>query len=360
MNWEAYAVQFNEQEVESFLEATPSRHEVCVVVPAYNEEQVIDASLTAMAEIIGKEHIFVVSDGSSDRTAELARLHTDNVLELPENMGKAKALDQLIRAFNLVARYEYILFSDADSRLAPNFLEEVKKYVASDAACIVGTVASDRRGLVSAYRTYEYGMSHRVYKRAQSTMQVITVAPGSSSLYRSDVLRELDFTNHTLTEDFDLTLQIHRYGLGRVVYAPGAKVITQDPPTIKDYWKQVMRWYTGFWQNVFMHRIYLPNSTVNLEIWFLVLDSMSWVAGLILGLYNPHLLLSMLGVMIVMTEAMSLVILLMERAYWAIPYMPFFIIFHVMNLMSYGLSFFRAIFNQSKRLSWQKVSRYSV
>src|SRR5205823_656630 len=110
----------------------------------------------------------------------------------------------------------------------------------------------------------EYGLSHRVYKQAQNKMRTITVAPGSSSLYRSDVLRELDFGNQTLTEDFDLTLQIYRRKLGRVVYAPRAKVITQDPPTLKDYWNQVMRWYTGFWQNVFMHRIYLPTSMVNL------------------------------------------------------------------------------------------------
>jgi cellulose synthase/poly-beta-1,6-N-acetylglucosamine synthase-like glycosyltransferase len=357
-----YELTFEEKDVHSFLLSMPERSELCVVVPAYNEEQVISSSLKAMTDIISKDHIYVVSDGSTDRTVELARQHTDNVLELTQNMGKAAALDQLIQANNLITRYEYILFSDADSRLAPNFLEEIKKYTIHDPACIVGTVASDKHGLISAYRTYEYGLSHRVYKQAQSKMRVITVAPGSSSLYRSDVLRELDFSNHTLTEDFDLTLQIYEKNLGRVIYAPKAKVITQDPQSLGDYWKQVMRWYTGFWQNVLLHKIYKPNKAVNVEIWIIVADSLSWIVALVLGIQHPVFFGQVMLVSLIITEVLSFSILMLEKQYWALKYMPMFFLFQLINIATYILSFFRAFKfrNSNKALLWQKVSRYAV
>lgn len=327
-------------------------------MPAFNEERVIVASLQALKRVIKREHIFVVSDGSTDRTARLAKQEDVFVLNLRKNVGKACALKRLIDRKKLSGKYRYLLFSDADSRLSPDFLKVIKKYAKSGPACIVGTVVSERHGLISAYRTYEYGMMHKVFKKAQNALDVITVAPGCASLYRSDIIKRLNFNNATLTEDFDLTIQIHKKRLGRVIYAPEAEVITQDPPTVKDYWKQIMRWYTGFWQNVFLYRLYKPTNRFNIEILIITLDSLAAIGSLAIALYHPVLLLRLIIFTYLTMVILTLIIVSIEKKFWVIWYIPFFILIYFINIAAYITSFFRAIIFRHKQLSWNKVERY--
>jgi cellulose synthase/poly-beta-1,6-N-acetylglucosamine synthase-like glycosyltransferase len=58
-----------------------------------------------------------------------------------------------------------------------------------------------------------------------------------------------------LTEDFDVTLQIHRNKLGKVQFIPNAIAYTQDPRTIRDYIKQITRWNRGIMQGMIKHRV---------------------------------------------------------------------------------------------------------
>lgn len=83
-----------------------------VVIPAYNEAKTIASVLAAVKNsepsIIGE--VIVVSDGSTDETAEIARAAGVRVVELKENIGKGGAMMVGVEAAN----YEVILFLDAD------------------------------------------------------------------------------------------------------------------------------------------------------------------------------------------------------------------------------------------------------
>jgi poly-beta-1,6-N-acetyl-D-glucosamine synthase len=350
---------FDDAALEQFLAPVEFAHELCVVIPAYNEAAVIEASLKALARIISLEHVYVVSDGSKDATAELARRHTSNVLDLTKNQGKAQALNSLIGHFGLTTKYRYILFSDADSQLEAGFVEAIQEKAALLPACIVGAIVSHRKGFISAYRTVEYGLANRIYRQAQSHLGVISVAPGCAAAYRSDVLRELHFAGGTLTEDYDLTLQIHAKRLGAIVYAPGARVVTQDPPTVDDYWKQITRWYTGFWQNFFLHKLYAPRRAVHVEVLLVTADGLSWLASILAAFLFPQVLVAMVLGSVILSWLASAVIISLERAWWALPYFPLFPVFQFMNITSYTYSFGRAIFG-GKQLSWNKVARYAI
>ena len=331
---------------------------ICAIVPAYNEGMVISTSLQSLIQTVSPEHVYVVSDGSSDNTAELAAKITGNVLNLKENRGKAGALAALIEKFNLTDRYDYLMFYDADSRLLPGFAQAVSTQLEERPACILGTVTSDRIGLISAYRTYEYGVTHRVFKQAQNVMGTITIAPGCASLYRSDVVKQLEFTTRTITEDFDLTIQIYHKNLGRLVYVPEAKVLTQDPGSLRDYYRQITRWYTGYWQNIFLHRLYLPNKRLNFEIILQMLDGLAWFGSIVLAATHPQTFLALLGMMYVTVCVLSVIILSLERAFWAFWYIPYFPVFQMINLSSYVYSFFRSL--SRSKITWQKVSRYEL
>lgn len=331
----------------------------CAVIPAYNEERVITASLLSLKRVFKPCDIYVVSDGSSDDTVKLAILQNVNVLRLQKNVGKALAQKNVIKKFKLLERYEYVLFSDADSQLDKKYLIESNRLLKEKPALVVGRVKPAGIGLISAFRTYEYSLSHRIYRSAQNCIGVITIAPGCASLYKSSVLSQLNLESPTLTEDFDLTIQIHRKRLGKIVYCSNAIVLTQDPKNIKDYWKQIIRWNIGTWQNYFIYDLYKFNSKYNLELNFLFIDNFIWLFSFILACTHPFIFLNLFFGMLLTVVVCAFFISRIEKKYWIIPYVPLFPMFYFINISAYFFALFLVLFKGGKREhKWNKVARY--
>lgn len=230
-----------------------TKDQLALLIPGHNEELVIQDTInSALAAGQALEHIYVVNDASTDATAKLARaiVGHNNVLTVRRS-GKALAIRKALNAFRIVDRYEWVHIADADSVFDKNYFKEFLKHLdASRYVAMTGYVQALNGGLVSKFRAYDYTYGQEVMRRLQHALGVISVIPGPSSCYRTDILKELDFETNTMTEDFDITLQIHRKKLGRIGFIPTAKTLTQDPRTIRDYYQQVERWYRGFWQGV--------------------------------------------------------------------------------------------------------------
>jgi glycosyltransferase involved in cell wall biosynthesis len=73
--------------------------QVCVIVPAFNEAGVIEASLERLLRIFPMQAIYVVSDGSTDQTGRITRRMGINIVTLGHNFEKARALLYLINFF---------------------------------------------------------------------------------------------------------------------------------------------------------------------------------------------------------------------------------------------------------------------
>jgi len=102
-------------------------HTLTIVIPAYNEEDAIGSTvercLAARPFIcrdgrVADVEIIVVSDGSTDRTAEIARRYDDvQVIAFPENRGYGAA----IKAGFDAGRGTLVGFLDADGTCDPQF-----------------------------------------------------------------------------------------------------------------------------------------------------------------------------------------------------------------------------------------------
>ena len=92
-----------------------------VVVPAYNEEALLPATLAAiraaMARVPEPGELIVVDNNSSDATAEVARRHQATVIFEPRN-----SISRARNAGGRAARGPYLIFVDADSLLPPGIL----------------------------------------------------------------------------------------------------------------------------------------------------------------------------------------------------------------------------------------------
>ncbi|MCM2674957.1 glycosyltransferase family 2 protein [Alkalicoccobacillus plakortidis] len=83
---------------------------VSVVIPAYNEEKRLAATIKAARSLPFEHEVICVNDGSTDFTAEIAEEFADVSIHLETNQGKGQALQTGWRA----AKGMYILCLDAD------------------------------------------------------------------------------------------------------------------------------------------------------------------------------------------------------------------------------------------------------
>jgi len=83
---------------------------ISVIIPAYNEERGIGDVLKAVCSATLPSEIVVVSDGSVDKTAEIARAFPVKVLEQQPNKGKAAAMHLGVESSN----GDILCFIDAD------------------------------------------------------------------------------------------------------------------------------------------------------------------------------------------------------------------------------------------------------
>ena len=84
---------------------------VVAIVPAYNREDRIGATVAALGRVRSVDRLLVVDDGSTDRTAEVAREAGADVLVLSRNRGKGGAVAAGVEATPDAAIY---LLIDAD------------------------------------------------------------------------------------------------------------------------------------------------------------------------------------------------------------------------------------------------------
>src|SRR5690242_3543434 len=94
--------------------------QVAVVIPAYNEADLVGATVTAATALPGVDVVVVVDDGSRDATADVAERAGAAVLRHARNRGKAAAMETGAEAVRLLDQREsravrrHLLFLDAD------------------------------------------------------------------------------------------------------------------------------------------------------------------------------------------------------------------------------------------------------
>lgn len=230
---------------------------LALIIPAYNEQKVIGKTLKSLNPIVDPNDIYVISDASTDDTGKIVKHFGVNYTRNRNRVGKTMNLKKAINKFDVIKRYKYVAFFDADTQPKKDFFKlALKRFNKDDVVCVCGQVESEaKENIFVSYRGLMYFIWQNYYKRIFSIFNAVTIAPGTSSIYRTSALKKIDFDEKIIIEDFDMTFQIHRKSLGKIIYEPKAKVITQDPDNIRDTFKQLTRWQLGFIQSAIKHKV---------------------------------------------------------------------------------------------------------
>jgi glycosyltransferase involved in cell wall biosynthesis len=162
---------------------------ISVVVPAYNEEKLLSATLEAINAAlanVGRSELIVVDNASTDRTAEIARAAGARVVdEIEHNISRVR------NTGGAAASGEVLVFIDADTIVRIGIFEKIVEVMA-DPRCYGGSVrveyeAPYRRFWMSAF------MKLWVVLGALTRMR-----GGALQFCRADIFRELSGYDPTI------------------------------------------------------------------------------------------------------------------------------------------------------------------
>ena len=236
---------------------------VSLIVAAYDEEQVIEDKVrNALALDYPRDRleVIVASDGSTDRTVELARsAGADLVLDLP-NGGKVRAQDQAVER----AGGAILAFSDANTALEPDALRRlVEPFADPSVGYVCGQVRFDGGGpnQEGAYWRYETAI-----RALESRLGGVTAGNGGLYATRRDSYIVVDpRMGHDLSFPFNMVKRGWR-----ALYAPSAQAREKTTPDNLAEGRRKRRMMSHMWPIVLEGGMLSPRGYGPLYAWQLV------------------------------------------------------------------------------------------
>ena len=228
--------------------------------------------------------VFVVSDASTDGTAEVARAAGARVLALAANVGKPAALYALIQDEKIIENFDYVTILDDDTIVADDFIAKCLAEFRPGVAIVTGRTESRRAegrarlNPLLASRAFAYWRYQVTIRRGQSALGVMNCISGSNSMFRTEILAKVILPKTPyIVDDTFWTMEVQRRKLGRIVYAPAAVAAVCDPTNLRDWYKQNLRWLWGTCQGIIGHRVGLRFTLFDIATLLLVLDWIMYV-----------------------------------------------------------------------------------
>ncbi len=275
---------------------------VTILVPAFNEEVGIVASVRSLLSLHYPEfEVVVANDGSTDRT--LARM-TDAfaLVEVPqiyrrkletrpvhrvfrslrhpnltvvdkENGGRADALNAAVN----MARYPLVCQVDADSLLdAEALLRASRLFIEDETVVGVGGTVRPRNGAVvregqvmemrlprrwiERFQVLEYARAFFTGRAGWSRFGALLIISGAFGVFRREAVLEVGgYATDTVTEDMELVMRFHqRYRREgrpyRIIFTPDPICWTEVPSDLGTLRRQRNRWHRGLLETLWRYR----------------------------------------------------------------------------------------------------------
>ena len=224
---------------------------VSIMIPAHNEESVIENTVNNIRAIDYPNYeIIVIDDRSSDNTAkvikELADKY-DNVIAMVRSLdafpGKSAVLND---AFE-VAKGDAILVFDADATVEPDFLNKLIPHLepadvgAGQARKII---RNKDVNLLTRCQNNEYTMDTHMQVGRDAVKGAVELRGNGELIKREAIIDIGGWNNYTITDDLDMSTRLHIKGWD-VRYCPDACVYEEGIVFLFPLFRQRRRWLEG-------------------------------------------------------------------------------------------------------------------
>ncbi len=234
---------------------------VTILIPAYNEENVIGKMLDKITKLSypkNKLEVILIDDASLDATGKIAEEYAKlygfiKVLHRESKVGgkgKAGALNAGLK----VSKGEIVICFDADYLPSNDIVTKlVEKFSDPNVGAVQGrpVVLNEPQNIVTRLVALERIGGYRVDQEAREILGLMPQFGGTVGGFRRSIVESLGgFDESMLTEDTDLTIQIYLAGY-KIRYAGDAECYEEAVDTWKAYWRQRHRWAKGHMQVCF-------------------------------------------------------------------------------------------------------------
>ncbi len=236
----------------------PSNPFVTVLLPVYNEPNVIDRLLTCCTSFDFPDYEVIVIDDSADETQQKlekwkGRPRVKLIHRNSRRGWKGGALNDGLD--NIDPRSTHILVLDADFVPPSNMLQRfLSRFTNEKIAAVQGyqrhDLNADENWVTKGIRV-TFSANNMVEFNAKNALNLIILLTGSVYMVRADVLRKLRF-EEDITEDWNLTLRLYEAGY-KVVYDPTLIASGECSRTLTRYFRQNIRWAEGHTRNFKRH-----------------------------------------------------------------------------------------------------------
>ncbi len=268
---------------------------VTIIVPAFNEAKSIEMTLASLLHLRypkGKLKIIVVDDGSTDETYQIAKNFENSICQVyrRKNGGKASALNFGLRK----CATELVGALDADSVVDKDALMKIVGYFCLNPRIMAVTPSMKvykPSNVLQKIQRIEY-LIGIFLRKVFALLGSIHVTPGPFTIYRRSFFQKYGgYDEHNLTEDIEVALRIqkHKYYIENSV---DAEVFTITPNNFSILYKQRLRWYVGFCENVWKYRELFNRKYGNLGLFILPASFLSVLLVIISLFYFAYRLIA--------------------------------------------------------------------
>ncbi len=224
---------------------------VTIIIIAYNEEQTIVRKLESclgQQYPAGNLEIIVVSDGSRDLTRNKVSQFKDRgvrYLEHEERRGKAACINDAVQA----CRTDYIIFSDARQRLAPDaVMLLMRNFVDPSVGGVSGELVFEGVGGNEFSKSVDVYWRYEKFLR-QSEGRLDSVVGATGALYAISRAYFEPIPSGTILDDVLIPMNIVLQGK-RIVFEPAAIVFDVPSPNVASEQRRKRRTLAGNYQIV--------------------------------------------------------------------------------------------------------------
>lgn len=221
---------------------------VTLVIAAYNEQEFIGDKIQNTKELdypSEKLQVFIVTDGSSDRTPDMVQAHSGVTLfHEHERRGKIHAVNRVMKSVTT----PLVVFCDANTFLNKEAIKLIVRHYADER---VGGVAGEKR-IMQKSEDNASGSGEGLYWKYESFLkkkdaEVSTIVGAAGELFsvRTDLYEPPP--GNIVIEDFYMSLKIVARGY-RFAYEPDAYAIETASASVAEEWKRKVRITAGAFQ----------------------------------------------------------------------------------------------------------------
>jgi cellulose synthase/poly-beta-1,6-N-acetylglucosamine synthase-like glycosyltransferase len=297
--------------------ASPFTPPVSIILPAYNEQAGVVASVHSLLDLRYPRHeVIVVNDGSTDATVDrlreafdlvpvrealrtriatapvrgayVSRVHPNLWLLDKDNGGKADALNAGINA----SAHPYVCCIDADAVLEQDaLLRMILPFVDDpDLVAAAGGIVRVANGAViesgrlvdfrlptsriARFQILEYYRAFLIGRLGFDSINAVLIISGAFGLFRRELVEAAGgYAHNTVGEDAELVarLQGHLREQGerfRIRFIPNPVCWTEAPSDVRTLSRQRRRWQRGLGETLWRHRRLIFNPRAGAFGWF--------------------------------------------------------------------------------------------